>query len=134
MDQIHLGGKEHTVESESESLARVVAVSEKLADIQVISQRHRQIGGINTERRRRLAVHEYLSTAGQGEIIPVEPAVGGSLYIELIECGLDICRIVAVEKPVAPTVGVDNESRELTHSRDGVQIKGYSTRLRHCHE
>ena len=43
VDQIHLGGKEHTVESESESLARVVAVSEKLADIQVISQRHGQV-------------------------------------------------------------------------------------------
>ena len=121
--KLDFGSKKHTVEAEAKPLPRTVHAPHELAHIHVVASRQREIRKIDTHRCRRVGVHQYVLVVRSHEAVAVEPAFSDNLGIELIAGSGNICSVVAVEKAVAPAVGIHHKTWKLSPLRYRIQIK-----------
>lgn len=121
--KVDFGSKKHTVEAEAKPLPRTVHAPHELAHIHVVASRQREIRKIDTHRCRRVGVHQYVLVVRSHEAVAVEPAFSDNLGIELIAGSGNICSVVAVEKAVAPAVGIHHKTWKLSPLRYRIQIK-----------
>lgn len=121
------GGEETAVEAEVKTLARKAVARDEFAHVEVIAGAYGHISQMQTCGSRCIGNHVHLEIVGQIEVIDIRPALGLKLDIELISRPDNICRVVAVEKFVSPTIDTHTKSWKPSPLGDRVECKRHSS-------